>query len=299
MVDIPSLLDQISNSDLHHNLVKWLAAYLRGRSAACNYHGKQFKFRSIHIGVPQGSVLSPLLFNYYVSNFPDLSDLKTSFADDFTAAASDPDRKVIEDALNADMKLISKWTGRKLLKISSAKSQITLFSPNTKEFKDKPQVAYDDSLIPVENTIKILGITLDTKHTFTPMCQSPNPKVAAASTSSRWSQAQFGASIRRIFSSHSRHSSPQSLVLVRLSGTPLGPGSRHQLLHYSQYRMRPSKWSLVAKRRHRSSTFMTSAKCSRSKNTWRCSAPNSWQMLCRLITHPMESSATRLLLVRL
>jgi hypothetical protein len=66
------------------------------------------------------------------------------------------------------LKLNSKWAGRKLLKISSAKSQITLFTPDTKEFRDKPQVYYDGSMIPVENTIKILGITLDTKQTFTP-----------------------------------------------------------------------------------------------------------------------------------
>jgi hypothetical protein len=95
-VDIPSLLDQISNLDLNYNLVRWLVAYLRGRSAKCIFHGAQSKFRTIHIGVPQGSVLSPSLFNFYVSDFPDLSDLKTSFADDFTA---DPDRNVIEAQL--------------------------------------------------------------------------------------------------------------------------------------------------------------------------------------------------------
>jgi hypothetical protein len=61
-----------------------------------------------------------------------------------------------------------------------------------------------------------------------PTCQSPNPKVAAASTFSRRSQAQIGASIRRIFSSHLRHSSHAPVWYI---------APRHQLLHYSQYRM--------------------------------------------------------------
>jgi hypothetical protein len=131
-VDTMLLLEQISSTDLHHNLVRWLASYLRVRSAACTYQGIRSRFRIVHIGVPQGSVLSPALFNFFVSDFPEPNQLKSSFADDFSLAASGPNLQVIEDALNDDMAKISAWAARKRLSISAEKSQVTLFTPHTK-----------------------------------------------------------------------------------------------------------------------------------------------------------------------
>jgi hypothetical protein len=113
------LIKQIADSTLHHNLVRWLSTYLRGRSAACIFHWSQSKFRIVHVGVPQGSVLSPCLFNLFVSDFPEVNGVKTSFGDDFTIAKTDPNLQVIGQALNEDLKHVSKWAARKRLKISA------------------------------------------------------------------------------------------------------------------------------------------------------------------------------------
>ena len=90
-VDHTLLLDQISHSTLHSNLVRWLAAYLRGRTASCHYLAAKSPLKIIHTGVPQGSVLSPSLFNYFVSDCPNVAELMTSYADDFTILESSPD----------------------------------------------------------------------------------------------------------------------------------------------------------------------------------------------------------------
>jgi hypothetical protein len=89
-VNITLLLQQISSSDLHHSIVRWLSTYLHGTKASCVYQGYGSKFHTVHIGVPQGSVLSPALFNFFTSDFPDVSGSKLSFADDFTISASAP-----------------------------------------------------------------------------------------------------------------------------------------------------------------------------------------------------------------
>jgi hypothetical protein len=64
------LLEQISESALHSNLVRWLAFYLRGRQARCLYNSAMSWSRILRFGVPQGSVLSRCLFNYFVSDCP-------------------------------------------------------------------------------------------------------------------------------------------------------------------------------------------------------------------------------------
>jgi hypothetical protein len=89
LVDTTLLLQQISNLDLQHDLVRWLSAYLHGRTAACIYQGARSKFRTVHVRVPQGFVLSPCLFNYITSDFPVVSNLLASFADNFTIGALD------------------------------------------------------------------------------------------------------------------------------------------------------------------------------------------------------------------
>jgi hypothetical protein len=81
----------------------------------------------IHVGVPQESVLSSALFNYFVSDCPDTKGLTVMFADELTATASAVDLKSIEDTLNCNMATISAWVKKKGLSISAEKSQVTFF----------------------------------------------------------------------------------------------------------------------------------------------------------------------------
>jgi hypothetical protein len=179
MVDITLLTEQISNSSLHHNYVRWLSTYLCGRSAAFIYEGSCSKFRIFHIGVPQGSILSPCLFNLYTSNFPELKSTKVLFADDITLVASDPDLQVIKSTLNKDLGRVERLALKKRLTISACKSQATLFTPNNRELSVKPQIYFQGSLIAAENLIKILGLNLNFLHTFT-----PQEKISASNGSS-------------------------------------------------------------------------------------------------------------------
>jgi hypothetical protein len=74
------------------------------------------------------------------------------------------------------MQNIATWAARKQPRISPDKCQVIYSTPHNKEFKDKPEVYYDGSLIPVHTTIKILGILIDTMHTFTPHAKAQKAK---------------------------------------------------------------------------------------------------------------------------
>jgi hypothetical protein len=124
------LLKQVSSSDINSNVVRWLATYLRGRSASCLYHSSKSPPLIIHSGVPQGSVLSPTLFNLFVSDFPNLASLTESFADDFTVGESSSSLPIITAALCETLSLIESWADSKDLSIAPI-SQVSPCLPLT------------------------------------------------------------------------------------------------------------------------------------------------------------------------
>ena len=106
--------------------------------------------------MPQGTVLSPTLFNFLVSNIPSLESSITSFADDITIYHQSTDITTSEAALNRDLVTISSWLNSIDLKLSPSKSSVTLFSPSTHEFKYHPQVIVDGTLIPLDKNPRAL-----------------------------------------------------------------------------------------------------------------------------------------------
>ena len=166
-VNHTTLLSDIYNTDMQHNTVRWLTTYLRGRTAICRYNNSTSKSNVIHTGVPQGSVLSPLLFNLYVSQFP-LSPytLTTSYADDFTVAAAAATAADATTTLAAHADEVGRWASDRKLQISTQKSTVTLFSSQTRELNTQPSIQFNNSTLPHEKHPKILGVTFDPTLTF-------------------------------------------------------------------------------------------------------------------------------------
>ena len=108
MVQHTKLITALSQTTLRHNTVRWLSAYLRGRMASCRYNNTSSPYRHAHTGVPQGSCISPVLFNFYVSTYPSSPDLtSTSYADDFTDATSSPNIPTAASTLSAHAELLN------------------------------------------------------------------------------------------------------------------------------------------------------------------------------------------------
>ena len=64
------LISKSAGSYLSPAITRWLSCYLRGRQAANSFRGIKLSTRFVRTGVPQGSKLSPSLFNYYITDMP-------------------------------------------------------------------------------------------------------------------------------------------------------------------------------------------------------------------------------------
>jgi len=73
------LIDKIYNTNMHNNSKRWLANYLSGRKANYNFNGTPSKNRPFTDVVPQGSLLSPTMFNFFstISHHPPLKTPKS------------------------------------------------------------------------------------------------------------------------------------------------------------------------------------------------------------------------------
>ena len=122
------LLQCILQSNLSSNFVRWVATYWGERQACCQFQSAHSRFRGARVGVPQGSVISPVLFNFFVSDHPNTADLHTSYADDFTAAAASPSVPETAGRLTDHAADVTVWAEERGLTISLAKSHVSLFT---------------------------------------------------------------------------------------------------------------------------------------------------------------------------
>jgi hypothetical protein len=107
--------------------------------------------------VPQGSVLSTHLFNYFVHNFLDAAALNLSYGDDFSLSESSNDLDLLGRKLSDSLKLVSEWANKNELIIAPKKSHVTLFTPWNREINKCPDVYYKGVLI----LVNVLCLNLD------------------------------------------------------------------------------------------------------------------------------------------
>ncbi|KAK7791576.1 hypothetical protein R5R35_002865 [Gryllus longicercus] len=124
--------------------------------------------RNITAGVPQGSVLSPVLFNIFMNDIPKCSNVETAlFADDTALFSASSDINLAFNRVQNNLNTLIQWTKKWRIAINSQKCQTKIFTLRRPLIP--PNLKVDDNEIPWKSEpIKYLGVLLDKKLTWKP-----------------------------------------------------------------------------------------------------------------------------------
>lgn len=129
-------------------------------------NGKSSSKLKLNNGIPQGSVLAPLLFNLYVSDLPNSLARKFMYADDVAYAFQGKDARDIEQALSSDMDDFVIYCKNWRLNPSITKTESSFFHLNNRQAQEPLIVVMDGRELNFNKTPKYLGVTLDRTLTY-------------------------------------------------------------------------------------------------------------------------------------
>jgi ribonuclease HI len=168
-------------------LLRWIASFLQDRQARVRYADTLSKNRFLKQGVPQGAVLSPILFLFYINSLaellekelPELDAEIALFADDVTILASDVNKLKAQETAQKLVDVVAEWSQRWKLTLNTEKSQTCFFTNSTKEAKWTPQITIDGKEIPFEKNPRLLGVILDRSLCFGPQVEAVTEQATA------------------------------------------------------------------------------------------------------------------------
>jgi len=167
------LLLKIQKYGIQGKLWSWIADFLRGRKQQVSIEGCQSILSMVLSGIPQGSVLGPLLFIIFVNEMPELVHSSIlMFADDtkvFTEIRNEEDATKLQEDLTA----LQEWSQIWQLRFNPDKCHVLHLGSNNQKYKYNMNKSTDEQTTLQETLLeKDLGVLIDPTLTFSSHCEA-------------------------------------------------------------------------------------------------------------------------------
>jgi len=174
------LLAKLERIGIRGPILQWFISYLENRKQYVMLDDAKSTCKTITMGVPQGSVLGPILFLIYINDmYKSTADVQfIHFADDTTVFKSSKNTHELEQLVNKSLSDIDKWLISNRLSLNVTKSSYMVITNKT--ILDDPVIKIRGQPLNRVTEAKFLGIVLDDKLTFKAHVNSVCSKLSRA-----------------------------------------------------------------------------------------------------------------------
>ena len=163
MIEHPILLKKLEHYGIRGVVLEWFKSYLCNREQYVTINGTNSTYKAIEFGVPQGSILGPLLFIIYINDLPGITQFAKFilYADDANVLISGKNLVEVLSKFESISSTLVKWVGTNGLSLNLKKTKYMLFS-NTNE-KITNGLNIGGTLIEQTTEARFLGVIVDEK----------------------------------------------------------------------------------------------------------------------------------------
>ena len=166
LVDHDILLTKLKLYGIKNETLCWFKSYLSQRQQQVSINDIKSSFRPISCGVPQGSILGPLLFLLFINDLPLYTNnvLTDLYADDTTLYFIHKSLEAIERNLQIALNELNIWCKNNGMVLNTAKTKVMLITTKQKRnslSNDDIELNYNDDQLQTISNSKILGVFVD------------------------------------------------------------------------------------------------------------------------------------------